>query len=376
MRQTECYAVRAGLECRIMSNHERPRLPTFWQLQAIGWSGLYALLLVTAAPRLGDREQLKNSSLTVGFLFAASLLLRPACHSLLLRPLSWMWRELGAFGWSLVTAAVAAYLAMPLMNSNTRPFNWMEWRITSVQFSVVLFLWCSLYLSIKQWERSERERERLLRAEGEVREARLSALRYQLNPHFLFNSLNAVSTLVLEGDAGSATRMLSQVSEFLRSTLDAKMAAEVPLSQEVLFIERYLAIEQTRLGSRLRASLTIAPDTFDALVPSLFLQPLVENAVRHGVVPLLEGGAITIHAERRESRLRLTISNSGPNGDSARHSLAKGIGLTNTSDRLKTLYGADQSFAIRWLDSGGCEVKLDMPFRASEPGKGAAACVS
>jgi LytS/YehU family sensor histidine kinase len=116
----------------------------------------------------------------------------------------------------------------------------------------ILFMWCSLYFSIKQWQQSSMEKERLLRAESEVREARLLALRYQLNPHFLFNSLNAVSTLVLDGNAPAATRMLAQIGDLLRISLDSEVTTEVALSQELAFTEGYLAIEQTRLGERLR----------------------------------------------------------------------------------------------------------------------------
>jgi two-component system LytT family sensor kinase len=360
-----------------MLQRGEPSLPSFWHLQTIGWASFYALVLVASAPRLGEPGELKNSTITVGFMFLSSLLLRLVCRSLLRQSFSWIARELQAFGWCLLTALVAACLAVPLINSTIRTFNWAEWRITSVQFTVVLFLWSSLFLSIKQWHHSEQERERLLRAETEVRDARLSALRYQLNPHFLFNSLNAVSTLVLEGYAEAASRMLSQISEFLRSTLDTELAAELPLSQEVVLAERYLAIEQTRLGDRLQVKLEIAHDTLDALVPSLFLQPLVENAVRHGIAPQLEGGAITIYAQRHGSRLQVKVSNSGSPANGTAQSIAKGIGLTNTGERLKTLYGAGHSFALHWPDTGGCEVTLDLPFKACEHVTGAAAaCVS
>ena len=119
-------------------------------------------------------------------------------------------------------------------------------------------------------------------------------LRYQLNPHFLFNSLNAVSTLVLDGNAPAATRMLAQIGDLLRTSLDSEVTAEVTLSQELAFTEGYLAIEQTRLGERLKIDMAVPLETRDALVPSMLLQPLVENAVRYGVAPLVEGGWIAI----------------------------------------------------------------------------------
>ncbi|MGA2048173.1 MAG: histidine kinase, partial [Terracidiphilus sp.] len=153
----------------------------------------------------------------------------------------------------------------------------MPWHavVATVMWSFfILFMWCSLYFSIKQWQQSSMEKERLLRAESEVREARLLALRYQLNPHFLFNSLNAVSTLVLDGNAPAATRMLAQIGDLLRTSLDSEVTAEVTLSQERALTEGYLAIEQTRLGERLRIDMAIPFETRDALVPSMLLQPL------------------------------------------------------------------------------------------------------
>jgi two-component system LytT family sensor kinase len=226
----------------------------------------------------------------------------------------------------------------------------------------MLFMWCSLYFSIKQWQQSSIEKERLLRAESEVREARLLALRYQLNPHFLFNSLNAVSTLVLDGNAPAATRMLAQIGDLLRSSLDIEVTAEVALAQELVFTAGYLAIEQTRLGDRLKYDMIIPMETRDAMVPSMLLQPLVENAVRYGVAPLVEGGWIAIKSALHGDKLRIVIENSGSReSEQQRH--GTGIGLGNTAERLKTLYGTDFEFSLRWPEAGGCKVELELPCR-------------
>ncbi len=143
-----------------------------------------------------------------------------------------------------------------IVSLNFDTFDWPDLAADSIQSSVVLFLWCSIYFSIKQWQRSAQERERLLRAESEAREARLSALRYQLNLHFLFNALNAASTLVLEGDAPAATRMLAQIGELLRTTLDQDALLQTPLSQELAFIERFLPLRKqgSARGCELRGS--------------------------------------------------------------------------------------------------------------------------
>ena len=207
------------------------------------------------------------------------------------------------------------------------------------------------------------EKERLLRAESEVREAKLLALRYQLNPHFLFNSLNAVSTLVLDGNAPAATRMLAQIGELLRTSLDSEVTAEVALSQELVFTEGYLAIEQTRLGDRLKFDIAIPVETRDAMVPSMLLQPLVENAVRYGVAPLIEGGWIAIKSTLHAGRLRIVIGNSGRRGEGEQEKNGGGIGLGNTAERLKTLYGTNFKFSLEWPEAGGCEVFLELPLR-------------
>jgi two-component system sensor histidine kinase AlgZ len=227
-------------------------------------------------------------------------------------------------------------------------------------------MWCSLYFSIKQWQQSSMEKERLLRAESELREARLLALRYQLNPHFLFNSLNAVSTLVLDGNAPAATRMLAQIGDLLRTSLDSEVTAEVTLAQELAFTEGYLAIEQTRLGERLRIDIAVPLETRDALVPNMLLQPLVENAVRYGVSPLIEGGWIAIKSALDADRLRIVIGNSGRRAEGEQKKNGNGVGLGNTAERLKTLYGANFQFSLAWPEAGGCEVVLELPLRRTE----------
>jgi two-component system LytT family sensor kinase len=338
--------------------------PTFWPLQIGGWIFFYLLMLVAILPELKKPGMWSVNTACVLGMFIASFFLRPICRSLQKRGLSWIDLEVRAFAWSLLAGALAGVgceIAVPQLH----PMQWADWLVNSIQSAVVLFLWCSLYFSIKQWQQSARERERLLRAEAEVRDAKLSALRHQLNPHFLFNSLNAVSTLILEGDAPAATRMLSQIGELLRSSLSGEVVSEVPLAQEIAFTERYLAIEQTRLGRRLRVEMSIAPETLDALVPSMLLQPLVENAVRHGIAPRREGGTIRIESALNADHLHMVVRNSGDACEkfSSKDLPANGIGLRNTAERLQTLYGSNYQFDLRWPENGGCEVAVELPFR-------------
>jgi two-component system LytT family sensor kinase len=358
----------------LMNRDKALNLRSFWQFQIIGW-GIFLLydLLGTSPMFLSKRESIDEEVVPILFMFLGSCALRPVCRWLLQREHSWI-----AFEFKAAAAAVAVSTPVAcgvgLVLQGFHHVTWPSLAAVLTWSSFVLFMWCSLYFSIKQWQQSSQEKERLLRAESEVREARLLALRYQLNPHFLFNSLNAVSTLVLDGNAAAATRMLAQIGDLLRSSLDSEVTAEVALGQELLFTEGYLAIEQTRLGDRLKFDMAIPMETRDALVPSMLLQPLVENAVRYGVAPLVEGGRIAIKSAVHANRLRIVIENSGRLGEGEQKKNENGIGLGNTTERLKTLYGTNFEFSLGWPEAGGCEVVLELPLRRARNLQEVSAC--
>ncbi|WP_433965963.1 sensor histidine kinase [Tunturiibacter gelidiferens] len=363
--------MRQAVECRFtllakmlcMNRENVLNLRSFWQIQIIGWCCFYLFhLLESIHAFLTKRVFFREETVPVFFMFLGSFVLRPFCRWLLRQSRSWIAFELKAAAAAMVTSIpVACAAGLILQNFNHVPWHAL---VTVWAWSFfMLFMWCSLYFSIKQWQQSSMEKERLLRAESELREARLLALRYQLNPHFLFNSLNAVSTLVLDGNAPAATRMLAQIGDLLRTSLDSEVTAEVTLSQELAFTEGYLAIEQTRLGERLKIDMAVPLETRDALVPNMLLQPLVENAVRYGVAPLIEGGWIAIKSALDADRLRIVIGNSGRRGEGEQKKNGNGIGLGNTAERLKTLYGANFEFSLGWPEAGGCEVVLELPLR-------------
>lgn len=375
MRRIEAPQEERWTRIQVLFQRDELGFPSFWTLHVAGCVGLYVLVLLSVLPERNPVEFL-HQTVFCATVFAISWLLRPICRSILGHSYPWISLEIRAFGWCVVYGAVATFVS-ELVKLRSLRLVWANFLDNWLPFCVVFFLWCTLYFSTKQWQQAARERARLVQAESEAREARLSALRYQLNPHFLFNSLNAVSTLVLEGNVSAATRMLAQIGELLRITLDNDTSPEIPLSQELAFIEQYLAIEQTRLGDRLRVVAAISQETRAAIVPGMLLQPLVENAVRHGVAPLIEGGTIAIESTLHDKRLLITIRNSGPrtsqalaqNGESF-----KGIGLTNTAARLKTFYGDDQRFSLCCPDDGGCEVTLELPFRTAELGVEGVVC--
>lgn len=204
---------------------------------------------------------------------------------------------------------------------------------------------------------TRREQTILLQAQAaqlqaQLADARLAALRTQLNPHFLFNTLHAVSALV-ERDPRGVRRMIARLSELLRTTLDGADEQEVPLGQELTFTHRYLEIMQIRFQGRLAIQSRVDPGVLDALVPNLILQPLVENAIKHGVSKIDEEGRIEIDGRREGDRLVLSVRDNGPHVGESGLRAGEGVGLRNTRQRLAELYGADQSLTLRGADDGG-----------------------
>ncbi len=213
-----------------------------------------------------------------------------------------------------------------------------------------------------------RYRERELAAEQLARgltEARLQALKMQLQPHFLFNTLNAISALI-PADAKPARRMVARLGDLLRITLEHEETQEVTLREELAFLQPYLEIEQARLEDRLTVVMNIAPDTLDARVPHLILQPLVENAVRHGIATRIEPGRVEIAASRGpdDRFLQLEIRDDGRGMDRETEvRTRRGVGLTNIRSRLEQLYGSDHRFKLENQAGGGVLVRISIPFR-------------
>jgi LytS/YehU family sensor histidine kinase len=216
------------------------------------------------------------------------------------------------------------------------------------------------------WHYHQRNRERELQASAlatELVRTRLDVLRMQLNPHFLFNTLHTISALIHESPE-DADRIVARLSELLRVSLEQSDTQEVPLREELAFLERYLEIEQTRFQDRLAIEMEIDAGLDDVLVPSLILQPLVENAVRHGIEPRENTGRITIAARRLEAMLELKVSDNGPGlSETEMAPRREGVGLSNTRSRLLHLYGAKQQFELTPAPGGGLEARLLIPCR-------------
>ena len=229
----------------------------------------------------------------------------------------------------------------------------------------VLLAWSLLYFAINDWTELREQRERAVKAETMAQAARLRALQSQLQPHFLFNTLNAISTLVVEGQTAAAARMIARLSDYLRLTLETTSTPEIPVAEELEFVRRYLEIEQVRFGTRLHVTIKAQPEAMRGLVPALVLQPLVENAVKHGVLTREHGGSVTVTAEQKNGALRLCVSDDGP-GLPQDGSAVLGVGLSNTATRLSELYGDASRFSLCASPAGGLAATIEIPFRAAD----------
>jgi signal transduction histidine kinase len=213
--------------------------------------------------------------------------------------------------------------------------------------------------------RRYRERELLAsQLSAQLAQAQLQALRMQLNPHFLFNAMNTIAMQVRRAANDDAVRMLAGLSDLLRYMLEDSRPPEVPLSEELVFVQRYLAIEQVRFQDRLRIEVEASPGTQDALVPTLILQPLVENAIRHGISRRAQAGRVTIRARRTDDHLILEVEDDGPGlGSTTTPAPGTGLGLRNTRARLSQYYPDAHAFALTSSDGGGTVATIRLPYR-------------
>ncbi|MEG3792259.1 histidine kinase [Lysobacter sp. CCNWLW3] len=309
--------------------------------------------------------------------------------------LFWMWpltaiqdrmRRRGSGKWALALALLTAAYLMSLANNLAadavaRAHGWpseyaLDWSLLLSAFDIcwlVMIAYCLVHAGVAYYAELQDAKARNRQALALTREAELRALRYQLHPHFLFNTLNAISSLVAEDRSGDARQMIARLAEFLRATLESGDRHEVALAEELALTETYLAIERARLGTRLRLRWSVGPDTLRARVPALLLQPLVENAIRHGIAPRTEPGQLEIRIERDGDRLHLHVGNDGA-GESRPQADRSGapLGLRNIAERLRTLYPQAHSFAAGGRADGGYEVRLSLPFQdaAAAPASG------
>jgi signal transduction histidine kinase len=241
----------------------------------------------------------------------------------------------------------------------------VNWGFSAHLFGEMYDIWSIVVVAqaIEFYRRAQERERQAVELRERLTHARLEALRSQLQPHFLFNTLNGAATL-MHTDVAAADRMLTQLSDLLRATLTQGGPQEIPLVEELELLDRYLAIMLVRFRDRLSVSVDVTPAARAALVPQFLLQPLIENALEHGIGARPGPGRLEIRAARDGDRLRITITDDGP-GPDPHAVIDAGIGLANTKARLAQLYGDDQQLTLEPVDeTGGGRVTVSLPFRA------------
>lgn len=240
---------------------------------------------------------------------------------------------------------------------NTLEFGgWLLFSLTT------MFVWTSIFFIMLYNAKLQKEHEMLLRAQTLAKESQLQMLRYQLNPHFMFNTMNAISTLILKKENIKANEMLEKLCEFFRYTLQEKTYRESTFAEEIDFLNLYVSIERVRFGERLGFKLDVCDSILRAKIPSLFLQPLIENAIKFAIEPSKDNGLIEVSAKRLDKSLQIIVKDSGVNGQAFRPA-GFGIGISNTKARLDTLFNGDFDVDITQCHPAGCAVTILIPYQ-------------
>jgi two-component sensor histidine kinase len=349
-----------------------PRQRLFWLLHLGGWSAYFGLgsLQSVAYGKPAGYWVVPLTAAITGALVTLGL------------------RYLLRSSWSLPPKRLLAVMVLPILASSavmdlvTRrvliefcdtcaPTSHAAYVAYSLSYIYVVLAWVGLYMGVKYYHQLQDETRRALASRTMAHQAQLKMLRYQLNPHFLFNTLNAISTLILDRDNPTANRMVQGLSSFLRHSLDNDPIQRVTLRQELDALTLYLDIEKMRFAERLRVETNIEEDCWRALLPSLLLQPLVENAIKYAVAKRVEGGLLRIEAQHEGEQLVLRVIDDGPGCSALENGQlppGKGVGLRNTRERLAVLYGDSSGFTIRNRERG-IEVTLRMPFETKGAGE-------
>lgn len=336
----------------------------FWNLQLAGWAGAFILRGISGLAN-GQPISFLIPVLISTITGYSLTLIMAVIFRLLLRQ-----RPLVTWGVSIlvviVAAAIGAFIDAWVFTMQNRGGGLASLQLLLGAYYLtvtLLFAWSALYYAINFYLTVEEQADQLQRLEGQASAAQLAMLRYQLNPHFLFNTLNSISTLVLLKQTEPANAMLSRLSSFLRYTLINEPTAMVPLSQEVETLKLYLDIEKMRFEDRLRPNFEIDPLVEKAHLPSLLLQPLVENAIKYAVTPREEGADISIVAQPAGGNVRIIVSDTGPGfgAESGEDIVSTGVGLANIRDRLSQAFGERHRFDARSTAGGGFIVTIELP---------------
>lgn len=340
----------------------------FWVLQSIGWSGYFFLRAISGLANSLGAMFVVHTLLLTATGYSLTLLMASLYRRLItMRAILTVIISLGTV--VLASAAfsfIETWSLATFINPEFKPAGPQYFGALILDFSI-LAAWSALYYGINYYLLLEEEIDQRARLESQASTAQLAMLRYQLNPHFLFNTLNSISTLVLLRQTERANAMLSRLSSFLRYTLVNEPTAKVTLVQEVETLKLYLEIEKMRFEDRLRPHFKIDGDTIGARLPSLLLQPLIENAIKYAVTPAEHGADIWINAQKEGRAVRIEVADSGPGpAGTPIDAQSTGVGLANIQDRLAQAYGPAHGFSTRTNEHGGFSVIIEIPLEIDQ----------
>jgi LytS/YehU family sensor histidine kinase len=355
-----------GLRSRAFFSDKRR---AFWTLQALGWTFYLMLRLVSGAGAGMSLSFALPLLISTASGYSVTLIMGGSFRWLITRKPMVTWGlSLTVFLASVMFTSMIDAWVFNLLDREGAEFTGSLFLSALSVNALLLGAWAALYYGINFYLIVEEQADQMLKLENQATSAQLAMLRYQLNPHFLFNTLNSISTLVLLKQTERANAMLSRLSSFLRYTLANEATAQVTLEQEVETLKLYLDIEKMRFEERLRPSFEIDQQVARARLPSLLLQPLVENAIKYAVTPSEDGAEISVTARASGDRVQITVSDSGPgHGEGGMASDSTGVGLANIRDRLSQAYGEDHVFESRQTPSGGFTVLIDIPYQTEVP---------
>ena len=349
----------------------RDKNRAFWILQGGGWAAYLMLRALSGLANSMGLSFVLPAVIVTATGFSITLLLSAAYRRLITMKPLWTW----ALTALLLMTASALFSVLEVWAHAT--FYQPGWQPRGVQFLGAILLdfsvlgaWTGLYFGINYYLLLAEQSERMINIAAQANNAQLAMLRYQLNPHFLFNTLNSISTLVLLKQSDRANAMLSRLASFLRYSLVGEREGLATIAQEAEALKLYLDIERTRFEARLRTRFDIAPDVMEARLPSLLLQPIVENAIKYAVTPSEDGADILIDARRMGERLVITVADSGPGLNAAISDTTPAgtnVGLANIRDRLAQSYGADHKFELADNEPHGLIVLIDIPYQTDNP---------
>ncbi len=340
----------------------------FWILQSIGWGGYFLLRSLSGFANSMGWMWLVHTLLLTATGYSLTLLLASLFRRVIrMRPvLTLVLSLLAVMLASSAFSVIETWSYSTFVKPNSKPVGVEYLGAILLNFSL-LAAWAALYYGINYFLLLEEQIDQREKLESQASTAQLAMLRYQLNPHFLFNTLNSISTLVLLKQTERANAMLARLSSFLRYTLANEPTANVTLAQEVETLKLYLEIEKMRFEERMRPKFRIESETIGAKLPSLLLQPLIENAIKYAVTPSETGANIWITATREGQAVRIEVADDGNGeGSDLAASPSTGVGLANIRDRLSQAYGAAHRFETKKNDRGGFSVIIEIPYESGD----------